>query len=38
MTEMQANKMLAELRTIKICAVIVAVIIALASAKETFNL
>lgn len=38
MTEFQANKMLAELRTIKICAIIVTFIIALASAKETFNL
>lgn len=38
MTEVQANKMLAELRTIRICAIIVAFVIALASAKETYNL
>jgi hypothetical protein len=34
MADDQANKMLKELRTIKVC----AIIIALASAKATFNL
>ena len=37
-TEAQADKILKELRTIKICVMILAVIIALASAKSTFNL
>ena len=38
MTEAQADKILKELRTIKVCVIILAVIIALASAKATFNL
>jgi hypothetical protein len=38
MTEAQAEKILKELRTIKICVIILTVIIALASAKATFNL
>lgn len=38
MTEVQADKILRELRTIKICVVVLAVVIALASAKATFHL
>jgi hypothetical protein len=37
-TEAQADRILKELRTIKICVIILPVIIALASAKSTFNL
>ena len=38
MTEAQADRILKELRTIKVCVIILTVIIALASAKATFNL
>ncbi len=38
MTEAQAEKILKELKMIRICVIILAVIIALASAKATFNL
>ncbi len=38
MTEAQAETLLKELRTIKVCVIILAAIIALASIKETFNL
>ena len=38
MTEAQAEKILKELRTIKVCVIILTVIITLASAKATFNL
>jgi hypothetical protein len=38
MTEAQANQLLREVRTIKVCVIILAAIIALASIKETFNL
>ena len=38
MTEDQADRILKELRTIRVCVVILAAIIALASVKETFNL
>ena len=38
MTEAQADKILKELRTIKFCVTVLAVIIALASAEATFNL
>jgi hypothetical protein len=38
MTETQADKILKELRIIKVCAIILTVIVALASAKATFNL
>jgi hypothetical protein len=38
MTEAQADRILKELRTIKVCGIILTVIIALASAKATFNL
>ena len=38
MTEAQADRILKELRIIKVCVIILTVIIALASAKATFNL
>jgi hypothetical protein len=38
MTEAQAESILKDLRVIKICVIILTVIIALASAKATFNL
>jgi hypothetical protein len=38
MTETQADRILKELRTIKVCVIILTVIIALVSAKATFNL
>ncbi len=38
MTEPQADKILKELRAIKVCVIILTVIIAIASAKATFNL
>ena len=38
MTEAQADRILTELRIIKVCAIILTVIVALASAKATFNL
>ncbi len=38
MTEAQADKILKDLRIIKVCVIILTVIIALASAKATFNI
>ena len=38
MTEAQADRILKELRTIKVCVIILTVILALASVKATFNL
>ena len=38
MTETQAEKILKELRAIKVCVIILTFIIAIASAKATFNL
>lgn len=38
MTEAQADRILKELKTIKVCVIVLTVIIALASAKATFNL
>ncbi len=38
MTETQAEKILKELRGIKVCVIILTFIIAFASAKATFNL
>lgn len=38
MTEARDDRILKELRTIKVCVIILTVIIALASAKATFNL
>jgi hypothetical protein len=38
MTETQADRILKELRVIKVCVIILTVIIAIASAKATFNL
>lgn len=38
MTENQVDRILKDVRVIRICVIILAAIIALASAKETFNL
>ena len=38
MTESQAEKILTELRAIRICVIVLTVIFALASAKATFHL
>ena len=38
MTEAQADRILKELKTVKVCVIILTIIIALASAKSTFNL
>jgi hypothetical protein len=38
MTEVQAEAVLRELRTIRVCLIILATVVAIAAAKATFNL